>query len=158
MSRISNDSQNSKTYMNYINHFNPDKIIKSNPNSKVAAIFIYTDFLYLYSKEPSYKLKDKFMELAQNHKNSFQKILTKDKPIKLWEHQGEKIKPSKKVVESWKEEQSNKEENVIETNIYGDDDWATPSKEEVVSTEALHNISTPMKNDDSEGGKDGRKT
>ena len=81
MSRISNDSQNSKTYMNYINHFNPDKIIKSNPNSKVAAIFIYTDFLYLYSKEPSYKLKDKFMELAQNHKNSFQKILTKDKHI-----------------------------------------------------------------------------
>ena len=32
-------------------------------------------------------------------------ILTKDKPIKLWNHQGEKIKPSKEVVESWKEEQ-----------------------------------------------------
>ena len=32
-----------------------------------------------------------------------------------------------------------KEEKVIETNIHGDDDWATPSKEEVVSTEALHN-------------------
>ena len=27
----------------------------------------------------------------------------------------------------------------IETNIYGDDDWATP-------IEALHNISIPMKN------------
>ena len=80
----------------------------------------------------------------------------KNKSIKLWEHQGEKIKPSKKVVESWKEEQSNKEENVIETNIYGDDDWATPPKEEVISTEALHNISVPMKNDDSVA-KDGRK-
>ena len=69
----------------------------------------------------------------------------KDKSIKLWEHQGEKIKPSKKVVESWKEEQSNKEEKDLETNIYGDDDWATPPKEEVISTEALHNISVPMK-------------
>ena len=82
----------------------------------------------------------------------------KNKSIKLWEHQGEKIKPSKKVVESWKEEQSNKEEIDMRTNIYGDDDWATPPKEEVVPTEALHNISIPMKNDDSEGGKDGRKT
>ena len=27
----------------------------------------------------------------------------------------------------------------IETNVYGDDDWATPA-------EALHNISIPMKN------------
>ena len=62
----------------------------------------------------------------------------KDKPIKLWEHQGEKIKPSKKVVKSWKEEQSN--------------------KEEVVPTEALHNISVPKKNDDSELGRGGRKT
>ena len=82
----------------------------------------------------------------------------KNKSIKLWEHQGEKIKPSKKVVESWKEEQSNKEEKDLETNIYGDDDWATPPKEEVISTEALHNISIPMKNDDSEGGKGGIKT
>ena len=82
----------------------------------------------------------------------------KNKSIKLWEHQGEKIKPSKKVVESWKEEQSNKEEKDLETNIYGDDDWATPPKEEVISTEALHNISIPMKNDDSEDGKGGIRT
>ena len=86
-------------------------------------------------------------------------VVTKEKKtVKLWEHQGEKIKPSKKVVESWKEEQSNKEEKVIETNIHGDDDWATPPKEEVVPTEALHNISVPMKNDDSGAGKDGRKS
>ena len=45
----------------------------------------------------------------------------------------------------------------MRTNIYGDDDWATPPKEEVVPTEALHNISIPMKNDDSGSGKDGRK-
>ena len=83
----------------------------------------------------------------------------KDKSIKLWEHQGEKIKPSKKVVESWKEEQSNKEEKVMEINTHGDDDWATPPREEVVPTEALHNISVPMRNtDDSGEGKDGRKT
>ncbi len=87
------------------------------------------------------------------------KVVTKEnKSIKLWEHQGEKIKPSKKVVESWKEEQSNKEEKVVEINTHGDDDWATPPKEEVVPTEALHNISVPMKNDDSGTGKDGRKT
>ena len=30
----------------------------------------------------------------------------KSKSIKLWKHQGESIKPSKKVVESWKEEQT----------------------------------------------------
>jgi hypothetical protein len=87
------------------------------------------------------------------------KVVTKEnKSIKLWEHQGEKIKPSKKVVESWKEEQSNKEEKVVEINTHGDDDWATPPKEEVVPTEELHNISVPMKNDDSEGGKGGIQT
>ena len=38
-------------------------------------------------------------------------------------------------------------------NTYGDDDWATPPKEEVISTEALHNLQQsyrPTKNDDSE--------
>ena len=35
-------------------------------------------------------------------------ILTKDKSIKLWKHQGESIKPSKKVVESWDQKQISK--------------------------------------------------
>ena len=91
-------------------------------------------------------------------KEEYDFLEPKGKPIKLWEHQGEKIKPSQKVVESWKEEQSNKEEKDMETNIYGDDDWATPPKEEVAPTEALHNISIPMKNDDSETGKGGIRT
>ena len=75
--------------------------------------------------------------------------IKESKSVKLWEHQGESIKPSKEVLDSWIEEQSNKEEKVIETNIHGDDDWATPPKEEVVPVEEA------KENDDSEVTKGG---
>ena len=48
------------------------------------------------------------------------------------------------------EKKIKKEVPIPPINTYGDDDWATPPKEEVTPTEALHNISIPMKNDDSD--------
>ncbi len=48
------------------------------------------------------------------------------------------------------EHEIKKEVPIPPINTYGDDDWATPPKEEVTPTEALHNISIPMKNDDSD--------
>ena len=75
MSRIGNQSQNAKTYWEYIEHFNPSKIDKNNPKSKVGAMFLYCDFLYLYSDENSSILKSKFMNLVNHHRNSFQNII-----------------------------------------------------------------------------------
>jgi hypothetical protein len=75
MSRISNDSQCAKTYWKYIEHFNPSKIDKSKSSSKVGAIFIYTDFLYLYSDEKGSVLKANFMNSMHQHKNSFTNII-----------------------------------------------------------------------------------
>jgi len=75
ISRIDNESQSAKTYWNYIKYINPSKINKSNPKSKVGILFIYGDFLYLYSKEKAFILKSKFMNLIHHHKNSFQKII-----------------------------------------------------------------------------------
>jgi len=81
MNRISNPSQGAQTYYEYLGHFNPDKIVKSNPNSKAGGIFVYTDFLYLYSEEPAYKLKNSFTNLMTSHMKSFQNILKKDKHV-----------------------------------------------------------------------------
>lgn len=78
MSRISNVTQNAATCMDYIAHFNPRKIVKSSSKSKVGAVFIYTDFLYLYSQLPAHELKRKYMMLVEDHKNSVMKIVGKD--------------------------------------------------------------------------------
>ena len=76
MSRIGNDSQSAKTYWKYIEHFNPSKIDKTKPKAKVGAIFIYTDFLYLYSTQKANILKSNFMNSMHQHKNSFTKIIS----------------------------------------------------------------------------------
>lgn len=78
MSRISNESQNAKRYWEYLGHINPSKINKNSPNSKVGAIFIYGDYLYLYSDEKSNILKRRYMDLVASHKNSFGNLLKGD--------------------------------------------------------------------------------
>jgi len=75
MGRASTEGQSAKTYMEYIEHINPSKIDKSHSNSKVGAIFIYTDFLYLYSDKKASELKKKFMNQLVAHKNNFQNLL-----------------------------------------------------------------------------------
>ena len=75
MSRIGNDSQSAKKYWEYIGHINPSKINKNSSSSKVGALFVYGDFLYLYSEEPAFVLKKRFMNLVVAHKNAFQRLL-----------------------------------------------------------------------------------
>lgn len=75
MSKIDNESQNAETYLKYIHHINPEKIDKTKSKSKAGAVFIYTDFLYLYSDEKACILKKKYMNLVNKHKNSFQNII-----------------------------------------------------------------------------------
>jgi len=75
MSKVSNESQSAKTYWEYIEYFNPNKINKNSAKSKVGAIFVYGDFLYLYSEEKSSVLKKKFMNLVSGHRNAFQRII-----------------------------------------------------------------------------------
>jgi len=81
MSRIDNESQSAKKYWEYIQHINPSKINKSNPNSKVGIVFIYGDFLYLLSNQKANILKKKFMNLIYHHHNSFQNLLKQDPHI-----------------------------------------------------------------------------
>jgi hypothetical protein len=78
MSRIGNESQNAKTYWKYLEHINPSKINKNNPSSKVGVIFVYGDYLYLYSDEKSGILKRRHMDLVASHKNSFNNLLKGD--------------------------------------------------------------------------------
>ncbi len=75
MSRIDNISQSAKTYWKYIDNINPKKIDKTSPKSKVGAIFVYGDFLYLHSNEKAAVLKNRFMNLVNHHKNAFQNLM-----------------------------------------------------------------------------------
>lgn len=82
MSRISNESQSAKKYWEYIEHFNPSKIDKTKPESKVGVMFLYGDFLYLHSTEKASILKRRFMDLVASHRNSFNKIIKGDPYIR----------------------------------------------------------------------------
>lgn len=78
MSRISNESQNARRYMEYVHFINPSKVLKTSEHSRFGVHFIYGDFLYLYSEDKGKILKKRFMELVASHHNSFQKLLTKE--------------------------------------------------------------------------------
>lgn len=71
MSRIGN-AQSAKKCFEYMEHFIP-KIFYP----RVGLIFLYGDFLYLYSDEKASSLKNKFQTLIHSHKNEFIKILKK---------------------------------------------------------------------------------
>jgi hypothetical protein len=57
-----------------IKHFSPNKV--SEP--KIGLNMIYGDFLYLHSDEKASVLKQKFMSTVLQHKNGFQKLITKE--------------------------------------------------------------------------------
>ena len=75
MSRISNESQNAKKYFDHIKYINPSKANKTNKNAKFGVIFIYGDFLYLYSDEKASILKRRYTNQINLHKNNFQNLL-----------------------------------------------------------------------------------
>ena len=75
MSRISNKSQDAKTYWKYIDYINPSKANKLKPNDKFGILFLYGDFLYLYSNEKANILKKRYMNLVTQHRYAFQKLL-----------------------------------------------------------------------------------
>lgn len=66
--------QNSQNCLDVIKYFSPSKISKP----LVGLNFIYSDFLYLYSKKSAPELKDSFMHQVINHKNATQKLLEKN--------------------------------------------------------------------------------
>ena len=71
MSRIGN-AQSAKKCFDYMDSFIP-KILYPH----VGLIFLYADFLYLYSNEKASTLKNKFQNLIHSHKNEFTKLLKK---------------------------------------------------------------------------------
>ena len=74
ISRMTNDSgQSPEQCFKYIQHFSPKKV--SEP--KIGLNMIYADNLYMNSKEEAGSLKDKFMNMVINHKNSFSKLIHK---------------------------------------------------------------------------------
>lgn len=66
--------QSPEECMEYIKYFSPSKV--SAP--KIGLNMIYSDFLYLHSKEPAAELKNKFMASVLNHRRAFQKLLQKE--------------------------------------------------------------------------------
>lgn len=68
------NGQSPEQCFDYVQHFSPKKI--SEP--KVGLNMIYGDFLYMNSQEPASSLKKKFMSIVLAHKNSFQKLVTKN--------------------------------------------------------------------------------
>lgn len=73
MSRISN-SQNAKTVIDTLKFFSPKKISKP----VIGVNVLYTDYLYLYSDEPSNALKTTYTNLTISHKNSLTKLIQKN--------------------------------------------------------------------------------
>jgi hypothetical protein len=61
--------------LEYVKHFSPSKVIEP----KVGLNLIYGDFLYFHSKEEARTLKQKFMNLVLKHKNTFQKLVRKER-------------------------------------------------------------------------------
>ena len=59
----------------YLKHFSPNKV--SDP--KIGVNFVYTDFLYMNSKEEAIYLKNKFTKQNLKHKNYFQKLIGKER-------------------------------------------------------------------------------
>lgn len=75
IARIGNDSgQSAKQCFEQIKHFSPKKV--SEP--KIGLNMIYGDFLYLHSDEKASLLKQKFMTTVLEHKNGFQKLVSKE--------------------------------------------------------------------------------
>lgn len=73
MSRIDN-SQNPATCLKYV------KLFTSKVSApKIGLNFIYSDFLYLNSKNKASALKDKFMNAIVSHKNAMQKLILKNR-------------------------------------------------------------------------------
>jgi hypothetical protein len=66
--------QDPRQCLEYIKHFSPRKV--SEP--KIGLNLIYSDFLYLNSKQRAKTLKEKFMNLVLKHKNSFHKLIRKE--------------------------------------------------------------------------------
>jgi len=73
MSRADN-SQSPRTCLKYIKNLN-DKVV----SPCIGLNFIYGDFLYLHSSIPSFELKEKYMNMVVNHKNSMKKLLFKER-------------------------------------------------------------------------------
>jgi hypothetical protein len=65
--------QSPKKCLEAIKYFSPKKITKP----LVGLNFIYTDFLYLFSKRPAPELKHSFMHETIKHRNAMQKLLHK---------------------------------------------------------------------------------
>ncbi len=73
MSRIHN-SQDAEHCLEYIRFFSPSKVSKP----LIGLNFIYGDFLYLYSDKPAPELKNSFMSQVIDHKNSMEKLVSKN--------------------------------------------------------------------------------
>lgn len=70
-----NSGQTPEDLLKWLQYFSPKKV--SEP--KIGANIIYGDGLYMNSKEESSSLKNKFMNMVINHKNSFSKLVYKNR-------------------------------------------------------------------------------
>lgn len=74
MSRITT-GQDPAACMRYIHELSPTKV----QTPLIGLNFIYTDLLYMNSREPASLLKEKFMFQVINHKNAMRKLLHKNR-------------------------------------------------------------------------------
>ncbi len=66
--------QSAENCLEDIRHFSPSKVNKP----LTGLIFIYSDFLYLYSDKPAPELKHTFMNQIIDHRNGMQKLIEKN--------------------------------------------------------------------------------
>ena len=73
MNKLSN-RQNAQNCLKDIKHISPSKVAKP----LLGLNFIYGDYLYLYNEGKGSVLKDKFMNIVCNHKNSLKSLIWKN--------------------------------------------------------------------------------
>lgn len=76
ISRTDNSTgQDPAQCLDYVKHFSPSKVIEP----RLGLNVIYGDFLYLYSDQKASALKQRFMNLVLKHKNTFSKLVRKER-------------------------------------------------------------------------------
>jgi hypothetical protein len=74
MNKLDHGRQTAKDCLEDVRHFSPSKVSKP----LMGLNMIYGDFLYFYSNKSAPELKESFMEQVIQHKNAFQKLVSKN--------------------------------------------------------------------------------
>lgn len=73
MNKLTN-RQNARNCLRDIKHFSPSKVVKP----LIGLNFIYSDYLYFHDSEKASSLKELYMNVVCNHKNSLKNLIWKN--------------------------------------------------------------------------------